>query len=79
MLCRVNEAPEDGVFIHGLFIEGAQWSIDEKSVIEQVPKVIVNDFPCIHFIVSENYFCKKKVFQLREKLNFFHSQSFKLN
>ncbi|KAG5675131.1 hypothetical protein PVAND_005060 [Polypedilum vanderplanki] len=46
----ITEAPIDGVNIHGLFIEGARWCFNEKSVVEQIPKVLVDEFPCIHFI-----------------------------
>ena len=48
---RIPEPPSDGVYIYGLFIEGARWCTNEKSLCEQLPKVIINDFPCIHFLV----------------------------
>jgi dynein heavy chain, axonemal len=53
ILNRITEAPEDGVYIHGLFIEGAKWKVNERSLAEQVPKVLIDEFPCIHFMVSE--------------------------
>ncbi|CAG9798387.1 unnamed protein product [Chironomus riparius] len=46
----ISEPPPDGVYIYGLFIEGARWCTNEKSLCEQLPKVIINDFPCIHFL-----------------------------
>jgi hypothetical protein len=49
---RIKEAADDGVFVHGLFIEGARWGFKEMSIVEQIPKVLVDDYPCIHFIVS---------------------------
>lgn len=51
---RITKAPDDGVYVHGLYIEGARWSKEEKSIVEQLPKIILNDFPCIHFFVSIN-------------------------
>ena len=48
---RLDEVPEDGINIYGLFIEGAQWSIKDRSLIEQLPKVVINTMPMIHFKV----------------------------
>ncbi|CRK98972.1 CLUMA_CG011958, isoform A [Clunio marinus] len=44
------ESPTDGVYVHGLYIEGARWDVKERSLNEQHPKVIINNFPLIHFI-----------------------------
>lgn len=49
---RVEQPPEDGVFVHGLFIEGAKWDKQQKSVVEQDPKAVIYKFPVIHFIVT---------------------------
>lgn len=49
---RVEQPPEDGVFVHGLFIEGAKWDKLQKSVVEQDPKAVIYKFPVIHFIVT---------------------------
>jgi Dynein heavy chain C-terminal domain len=49
---RIERPPDDGVFVYGLFIEGARWDDVENSVVEQLPKVVINDFPLIHFVVS---------------------------
>lgn len=53
---RINEPPEDGVYTHGLFIEGARWDNREMSIVEQLPKVVIDEFPVIHFIVSFSFF-----------------------
>lgn len=52
MYSRSDEVPEDGINTYGLFIEGAQWSIKDKSLIEQLPKVVINTMPMIHFKVN---------------------------
>lgn len=49
---RIKEPPEDGIYIHGLFIEGANWSIIDNSLVEQMPKVVISEVPVIHFVVS---------------------------
>ena len=30
--------PEDGVYIHGLFLEGASWNIDSHVIAESNPR-----------------------------------------
>lgn len=51
LFSRIDEPPEDGVYTHGLFIEGARWDGTEMIVVEQLPKVVIEAFPIIHFIV----------------------------
>jgi hypothetical protein len=48
---RSAEAPEDGVYIYGLFIEGASWSWKTSTIQEQKPKVLIDEMPLIHLIV----------------------------
>jgi dynein heavy chain, axonemal len=45
---RSAEAPEDGVYIYGLFIEGASWSWATSTIQEQKPKVLIDSMPLIH-------------------------------
>lgn len=52
---RMNQSPQDGVYINGLFIEGARWSISDNSLEEQHPKIVINKVPAIHMIVR----CKR--------------------
>lgn len=48
----ISQPPVDGVIVYGLFIEGARWCETQKSLVEQLPKVVVNAFPLVHFTVS---------------------------
>jgi len=43
----IDEAPEDGVYVYGLFIEGARW--DEKNMVigESQPKILTEEMPVI--------------------------------
>lgn len=36
-----------------IFIEEAKWSIIDKSLDKQLPKVVVNDVPVIHFVCEQ--------------------------
>ncbi|KAF4662797.1 hypothetical protein FOZ61_002166 [Perkinsus olseni] len=40
-----EKAPEDGVYIHGLFIEGCKWSEDAWTLAESDPKVLFVEAP----------------------------------
>ncbi len=40
--------PNEGVFIHGLFLEGAQWHKNDKRFEEQTSKDLFFPFPIIH-------------------------------
>lgn len=42
--------PEDGVYIYGLFIEGARWDSDTHMVQESQPKVLFTDLPPLWFL-----------------------------
>lgn len=45
----MERMPPDGVYVNGLFLEGAKW---RGRLEEQDPKVLVEEVPCIHFMVS---------------------------
>jgi len=47
MVEEVEEAPEVGVNIHGMFMQGAKWDFNKKSVEDSDPKVPLVDFPVI--------------------------------
>ena len=44
---EVRSAPEIGVNIHGMFMQGAKWDFKSKSVQDSDPKVPMVDFPVI--------------------------------
>jgi dynein heavy chain len=51
----VTKAAYDGVYVYGLFLEGARWDRDEKFLADQQPGELYSRMPVIHFLPSENY------------------------
>lgn len=47
MAAEVEEPQEIGVNIHGLFMQGAKWDFQKKSVEDSDPKVTLVEFPVI--------------------------------
>lgn len=46
---EITEHPEDGVFIHGLFMEGARWDINEGVIEDSLPAEMYYKMPVIWF------------------------------
>ncbi|CAI9729216.1 dynein heavy chain 5, axonemal-like [Octopus vulgaris] len=44
----INSAPQEGVYVHGLFLDGAAWDKRNSRVIEQTPKVLNVILPVVH-------------------------------
>lgn len=42
-------APEDGVYIDGLFIDGAQWDSTARCLTDAAPGVMYSPLPIVHF------------------------------
>ncbi|XP_068615161.1 dynein axonemal heavy chain 2-like [Brachionichthys hirsutus] len=45
---------QDGVYVRGLFLEGAGWDKKNSSLVEAEPMQMVSPMPTIHFIPAEN-------------------------
>ena len=48
------EKPVDGVYIRGLYLEGARYSEEEGSITESLPKQLYTDLPTIHLNPSQH-------------------------
>jgi dynein heavy chain len=44
----VREPPADGIYVHGLFLEGAAWNKKEQHLIDAPPKVLVAHLPVMY-------------------------------
>jgi dynein heavy chain len=69
----------DGVFIHGLFLEGAAWSKTHNKLIDSAPKALANKLPIIHITainavqgndMNTNYTCPVYALPRRTALNY---------
>jgi len=44
----LKEKPEDGAYVRGLFLEGARWNKDIKSIDDSLPKQLYTEVPVLH-------------------------------
>jgi dynein heavy chain len=54
----VREAPLEGIYVHGLFLEGCSWSKKEMSLVDSLPKQLVAPLP-VMFITGKQRLEKK--------------------
>ena len=50
----ITVKPFDGVYIRGLFLEGARWDVIEKSLSDSLPKQLYIELPVIHLLPQKN-------------------------
>lgn len=46
----ITRGPQDGIYVHGLFIEGARWNIKRRTLDEQLAGEMTSRMPAIHFL-----------------------------
>ena len=51
----VEESPSDGVYVYGLYIDGARWDRENEYITDQFPSKMVETMPVIHFKPMEDY------------------------
>lgn len=44
----VKEGPAEGVYIHGMYLDGCGWSKKESKLVEAPAKVLYIPLPCMH-------------------------------
>lgn len=52
---EIEEIPEQGVYIWGLFLDGARWDRENEILTDQLPSKMVETMPIIHFKPQEDY------------------------
>ena len=45
---QVSSAPETGVLVYGLLMDGARWNRKKQTLAESEPKVLIADLPVLH-------------------------------
>jgi dynein heavy chain len=45
----VVRPPEDGIFVDGLWVDGARWDLDAMCLVESKPGVMWSPLPVVHF------------------------------
>lgn len=54
-----KKSSKDGVFIYGLYLEGARWDKEEMILIDSLEKEIYFQMPVIHFLPTNAYAAKE--------------------
>lgn len=49
----IRQRPEDGCYIHGLFLEGAGWNVQKAILRRQEPKELIVDMPIMQVVPVE--------------------------
>lgn len=52
---EADDKPQDGVYVYGLFMDGARYNREGKCVDEQFPAELYDPMPLIHFKPHRGY------------------------
>eukprot|EP00985_Skeletonema_marinoi_P035149 scaffold45786_cov299-Skeletonema_marinoi.AAC.1 len=49
---QVKNQPDEGIYVHGLSLEGAAWSRAEATLAESEPKILYTDLPVLYITAA---------------------------
>ncbi|KAL7295702.1 hypothetical protein TKK_0011053 [Trichogramma kaykai] len=52
---EVEERPEEGCYVEGLYLEGARWDINENCLKRSRPKILIEELPILSVIPIESH------------------------
>ena len=56
---KVKKGPDEGVYIHGMFLEGCSWDQKDKILCESAPKELFTPLPVLHVTATTSAKARK--------------------
>ena len=60
---RITQPPKDGVYMSGIFLEGAMWDMEAGNLADAAPMQLMSDMPVVHFKPYEGKKKTKNLYQ----------------
>ncbi len=60
---EITQGPEDGVYVYGMFMDGARWDGVNRTVIEANPGEMNSPLPVVHFLPEKNHKVSPDVYE----------------
>jgi len=51
---KIQNRAKDGIYVHGLFLQGARWDFSSQSLDDSKPKELFVPFPVIHLLPTQS-------------------------
>jgi dynein heavy chain len=60
VVSELTTSPSDGVYIHGLFLEGCRWDASQHSLADSRPRKLFTSMPVMHLLPQEVTIAERK-------------------
>lgn len=60
---RITQPPKDGVYMSGIFLEGAMWDLEAGNLEDAAPMQLMSNMPVVHFKPYEGKKKTKNLYQ----------------